>query len=72
MKLVGAGLLVLGILALIYGGFWYSHDETKVDLGPVKVKVEERERVNVPLWAGVVAIVGGAVVLTMGSRTKLA
>ncbi len=68
MKLIGAGLLVLGILAVIYGGFWYSHDETKVDLGPVKVKVEEKDRVNIPLWAGVAAIVGGAVAMTMGRR----
>lgn len=70
MKLIGAGLLVLGILACIYGGFWYSHDETKVDVGPLKVKVEERDRVNIPLWAGIVAIVGGAVALTMGTRAK--
>ena len=68
MRLVGASLLVLGILACIYGGFWSSKDVTKVDLGPVQVKVEERERVNVPLWAGVAAIVGGALVLTLGRR----
>lgn len=70
MKLIGAGLLALGILACIYGGFWYSHDETKVDVGPLKVKVEERDRVNIPLWAGVGAIAGGAVLLAMGGRAR--
>ena len=68
MRLIGAALLVLGILACIYGGFWYSKDETKVDLGPVEVSVEKHERVNVPLWAGVAAIVGGGLVLALGRR----
>lgn len=68
MKLAGLALIVLGILAVVYGGFWYTKDETKAEIGPIKVKVEERNRVNVPLWAGIAAIVGGAVVLTKGSR----
>lgn len=71
MKLIGLGLIVLGILAAIYGGFWYSKDETKLDLGPVKVKVEDREHVNVPLWVGIGAIVTGAVLVTMDRRTHL-
>lgn len=63
MKLLGAALLVLGILACIYGGFWYTKDETKAEVGPIKVKVEEEKRVNIPLWAGVGGIVGGAILL---------
>ena len=59
-KLVGAVLLALGILALAYGGFSYTKDTDKVDLGPIHVAVQDKERVNIPLWAGViVAIVGG-------------
>ena len=60
MRLLGLVLVVLGILAVIYGGFWYTTEENKAELGPVKVKVEEKKRVNVPLWAGVGAIVIGA------------
>lgn len=71
MKLLGLGLIVLGILGVVYGGFWYSKDQTKVDLGPLQVKVEERERVNVPLWVGIGAIVAGAVIVTMGRRGRL-
>ncbi len=68
MKLAGIVLIVLGILAVVYGGFWYTKDETKAEIGPITVKVEEHKRVNVPLWLGVAAIVGGAVVVTMGRR----
>jgi uncharacterized membrane protein YdcZ (DUF606 family) len=59
-RLLGAVLLVLGILALAYGGFSYTKNTEKASVGPFKVEVQDRERVNVPLWAGVaVAIVGG-------------
>ena len=59
-KLLGALLLALGILALAYGGFTYTKKTDKVDLGPIHIAVKDKERVNVPLWAGVgVAIVGG-------------
>ncbi|HEY6555007.1 MAG TPA: hypothetical protein VI669_16750 [Vicinamibacteria bacterium] len=59
-QLVGAVLLVLGILSLAYGGFSYTKNTDKVDIGPIKIAVQDKERVNVPLWAGIgVAILGG-------------
>jgi hypothetical protein len=59
-KLLGAVLLALGILALAYGGFSYTKKTDEVNLGPIHFEVKDKERVNIPLWAGVVvAIVGG-------------
>jgi hypothetical protein len=59
-KLLGAVFLALGLLALTYGGFSYTKDTDRVSLGPVHLEVKDRERVNIPLWAGVgIAIVGG-------------
>jgi len=59
-KLLGVVLLALGILAAAYGGFSYTKETDKVNIGPIHVAVEDKERVNIPLWAGVVvAIVGG-------------
>lgn len=59
-KLLGAVLLVLGILALAYGGFTYTKSTDNVDIGPIHFQVKNKETVNIPLWAGVaVAIVGG-------------
>ena len=59
-KLLGAVLLALGILALAYGGFSYTKNTDKVNVGPIHIQVTDKERVNVPLWAGVaIAIVGG-------------
>ena len=62
-KLIGAVLLALGILALAYGGFSYTKTTDKVNLGPIHVEVRDRERVNIPLWAGAVVAIAGGVLL---------
>ena len=67
-KLIGAVLLALGILALAYGGFTYTKDTDHVKLGPIEIDVKDKERVNVPLWAGVVVAVVGGVLLAGGSK----
>jgi len=67
MKLVGVVLLVLGILAVAYGGFSYVKKTDNVDLGPIHIEVQDKERVNVPLWAGVLAAVAGGVLLARKS-----
>jgi hypothetical protein len=66
-KLLGAVLLGLGILALAYGGFSYTKKTDEVNLGPIHLEVKDKERVNVPLWAGLgVAIVGGVLLARKG------
>jgi len=64
-QLVGIVLIVAGALALAYGGFTYTKDTHKADLGPLHMEVKEREYVNVPLWAGIGAIVIGGVLLVI-------
>jgi multidrug transporter EmrE-like cation transporter len=67
-KLAGMVLIVAGLLGLVYGGFSYTKDTTVVKLGPIELSAKEKERVNVPLWAGVGAIVAGVVLLSIGGR----
>ena len=55
-----------GVLALAYGGFSYTKDTTAVKLGPLELKVQEKQTVNVPIWAGVGAIVGLALIAFRG------
>lgn len=62
-KLVGVVLLVLGILAVAYGGFSYTKQTDNVNLGPIHIEVQDKERVNVPLWAGVLVAIAGGVIL---------
>jgi hypothetical protein len=67
-KLLGAVLLGLGLLALAYGGFSYTKQTDKVNLGPIHIEVQDKERVNIPLWAGMgVAILGGVLLARRSS-----
>jgi uncharacterized membrane protein YidH (DUF202 family) len=66
-KIIAILLIVGGALGLVYGGFSYSKETRQADLGPLQVQVNETQRVNIPLWAGIGAIVGG-VLLLAGSR----
>ena len=68
MKIVGIVLIVAGALALGYGGFSYTKETHKAEIGPLKLAVQEKEQVNVPQWAGIAAIVAGAVMLVVGGK----
>jgi TRAP-type C4-dicarboxylate transport system permease small subunit len=63
VKIVAIALMVAGSLALIYGGFSYTKESDQVKLGPIELSVKSKETVNIPVWAGVAAIVAGAALL---------
>jgi hypothetical protein len=67
-KLVGLILIAGGVLALVFGGFSYTKDSSAVKLGPIELSVQQKETVNVPLWAGVGAIVAGGLLLAFGKK----
>jgi multidrug transporter EmrE-like cation transporter len=68
MRIVGIALIVAGALALAYGGFSYTKETHKAEIGPLKLSVAEKERVNVPQWGGIALIVAGVVVLVAGKK----
>ncbi|MEO8835163.1 MAG: hypothetical protein ABI364_00325 [Caldimonas sp.] len=70
MKIVAIALIVLGALALLYGGFSYTKDSTVAKIGPLELSAKKQETVNVPIWAGVGAIVVGGLLLAFGGRAK--
>ena len=61
-------LVVAGALALAYGGFSYTRQTHEMSMGPIEMSVSERQTVNVPVWAGVGAMVVGGVMLLLGGR----
>ena len=61
-------IIVVGALGLLYGSFSYTKDTTAVKLGPLELSVKERQTVNVPIWAGVGAIVVGGLLLMFGIK----
>jgi hypothetical protein len=68
-KMAAMALIVVGILALVYGGFSYTKDTHDAKIGPLELSVKDKERVNIPVWAGVGAIViGGGLLLVRQER----
>jgi len=68
LRMVALALIVVGVLALAYGGFTYTKATHRSKLGPIEISMDEKERVNVPIWAGVVAIVAGGGLLLFGGK----
>lgn len=68
MKGIGLVLIGLGVLGLAYGGFTYTKKTETANIGPLEISVKDKETVNIPMWAGIGAIVVGAGVLVMGGK----
>jgi uncharacterized membrane protein len=68
VKIAAIVLIVGGILGLVYGGFTYTRQTHEAKLGPIELSVKDKQTVNVPVWAGVGAIVIGGALLLFGSR----
>jgi multidrug transporter EmrE-like cation transporter len=62
-KIVAIVLIVAGLLGVMYGKFSYTKETHEAKLGPLEMSFKEKQTVNVPAWAGVAAIVAGAVLL---------
>ena len=68
LKLVAILLIVVGAIGLAYGGFSYTKETHTADIGPLHLTVQEKQRVNIPLWAGIAALVGGVLLLTTSRK----
>jgi TRAP-type C4-dicarboxylate transport system permease small subunit len=68
VKLLAIVLIVAGTLGLVYGGFTYTRDTQQAKIGPLELTVQDKETVNVPVWAGVAAIVIGGGLLVFPFR----
>ena len=63
VKIVGIVLIAAGLLGLVYGGFSYTTETHEAKIGSLELSVKDKETVNVPVWAGVGAIVVGGLLL---------
>lgn len=70
-RIVGLVLVVFGIVALAWGGVFWTDRETVIDAGPLEVTTEEREGVSVPPAIGIVSLVGGILLLVIPERRRV-
>lgn len=68
LRAAGMAIIIAGILALAYGSFSYTKDSTALKVGPVELSVKQKETINIPVWAGLGAIVVGALMLVGAGR----
>ena len=68
VRLIAIVIIVAGALGLLYGSFSYTKATHGVKLGPIEFSVKEKETVNVPMWAGIGAIVVGGLLLGFSSK----
>ena len=68
IRIVAIILIVVGAVALAYGGFSYTKETHQAKLGPIELSVKEKQDVNIPQWAGIGAIVVGVVLIALGGK----
>ena len=68
LRIAAIALIVAGALGLAYGSFSFTKQTHQAKLGPIELSENEKQTVNVPVWAGAGAIVAGGLLLLMGSR----
>ncbi|MBD3869322.1 MAG: hypothetical protein IFK94_14470 [Acidobacteria bacterium] len=66
--IAGLILIIIGVLILIYGGFNYTKETHDANLGPIKFQVKEKDRMELPVWTGVIGVAMGTAVLLLGNR----
>ena len=69
--IVGAVLIVIGLVSLLLGGFRWTEQKTVVDVGPLKATTTEHKTIPIPPVVGALALVGGIVVLVVPSRRRV-
>ncbi len=67
-KLLALALIVGGVLGLAYGSFTYTKATHQANVGPISLTVKDKETVNVPVWAGIVAVLAGGGLLFFAGK----
>jgi drug/metabolite transporter (DMT)-like permease len=65
IKVLAVALVVLGLVALVQGGFAYNQQTTVLDVGGIKATATQHRTLPIAPIAGALALLGGAVLLVM-------
>jgi hypothetical protein len=67
-KIFALALIAAGVLGLVYGSFTYTKETHEANVGPINLSIKDKETVNIPVRAGVVAVVIGGGLLFVASK----
>ena len=66
--MIGIILIVLGVVALAYQGITYTTQEKVIDIGPIEATANTEKTIPLPPVLGVLALVGGIVLVVVGAK----
>ncbi|MGH9684678.1 MAG: DUF308 domain-containing protein [Candidatus Acidiferrales bacterium] len=69
-SILGVILIILGIIALAYQGITYTTHKKIIDVGPIHATAEQHKTIPLPAVLGVIALVGGVILVVAGARSK--
>jgi hypothetical protein len=69
-RVLGTVLVIIGIVALVWGGISWTREETIVDLGPIEATAETRESIPLPPLLGGIALLAGIALLVIPARRR--
>jgi len=67
-KIAAIVLMAAGVLGLAYGGFTYTEDTHEASIGSLSISIDDKRRINVPVWAGVGMLLVGGLMLVSGLK----
>ncbi len=70
MKIAAIALIVIGVIALAYGGISYTREKKVLDIGPLEATTKTRETIPLPPVLGAPAIAGGVALLLVAGRRR--
>jgi hypothetical protein len=68
ITIIGIVLIVLGLVALVFQGISYTTREKVIDVGPLEATAEKEKTIPLSPTLGVVALVGGIILVVAGSK----
>lgn len=68
LSMIGALLVVAGVVALAIGRFSYTTEEKVLEVGPLVATADEEHTIHIPDIAGIAAIIAGIALVVIGRR----
>jgi hypothetical protein len=66
--IIGIILIVVGVIGFAFGGLHWTSEKKDAQLGPLEVKHSERQGIAFPPVLSGLCVVGGIVLVIVGSR----
>lgn len=69
LKMLAIVLIGAGTLGLVYGNFSYTKETHEAKIGALELSLKDKQTVNVPVWAGVGAVMVGGLLLLVPRKS---